>query len=227
MMIAGTTLAAVMGLCWATPTPLVIVKRAAWDPAPLHAGTRYPGRLRDVYTTIVVHHSDMVESPGPLAIKEYHLQVSKFADIGYHFVIEPDGTVYEGRDLDRVGAHAGAVAEQIGHPEQDPDWGAVGIVMDGLFESTTPTPAALSSLEKLIDDLRGRFPKIARVIGHREVAPELVRKKLKRLTSKETTCPGDAMFLWLEEHRRNGDFDAKPQPLVKLEVAQIVASSAP
>ncbi|MCC7110058.1 MAG: N-acetylmuramoyl-L-alanine amidase, partial [Deltaproteobacteria bacterium] len=81
-----------------------VVPRDEWDPAPLVAGTRYRGRLKDVLTTIVVHHSDFLEPPGPLGIKQYHLEVSGFSDIGYHFVIEPDGTVYEGRPLDRMGA---------------------------------------------------------------------------------------------------------------------------
>src|ERR1041385_3426682 len=98
-MIAGAALL-LSSLSWAHPTALVIVKRPAWDPAPLHTGIAYAGdgsdrALRAVYRTIVVHHSDMPESPGPLAIKQYHLEVSGFSDIGYHFVIEPDGTVYE------------------------------------------------------------------------------------------------------------------------------------
>jgi len=68
----------------------------------------------------------------------------------------------------------------------------------------------------LIDDLRARFPNIKRVLGHREVKAELVEKRGHTLTSHETTCPGDALFLWLSNERVVGRFADKPLPVTKL-----------
>ncbi|MBI1947304.1 MAG: N-acetylmuramoyl-L-alanine amidase [Deltaproteobacteria bacterium] len=190
---------------------LSVVPRAAWDAAPLLAGTRYRGRLRDALRTIVVHHSDFLEPPGPLGIKDYHLEVSGFADIGYHFVIEPDGTVYEGRPLDRTGAHAGVTREAArGKRQLDPDWGSVGIVLDGYFGEELPPLPQRQALLALIDELRARFPKIDRVIGHREVRRELVLAKGLTPIGEPTVCPGDALFLWLDAERREHRFRGAP-----------------
>ena len=191
----------------ASPDVPRVVPRDEWDPAPLVAGTRYRGRLKDVLTTIVVHHSDFLEPPGPLGIKQYHLEVSGFADIGYHFVIEPDGTVYEGRPLDRMGAHAGVTREAArGDKAKDPDWGAIGIVLDGYFGEELPPEPQREALLQLIDELRARFPRIERVIGHREVRRELVVARKLSAVGEPTVCPGDALFLWLDAQRREHRF---------------------
>ena len=195
------------------PSALRVVPRADWDPAPIVAGERYAGPLARVLRTIVVHHSDFTEPPGPLGNKQYHLEVSGFADIGYHFVIAPDGTVYEGRPLDRMGAHAG-VAREAGrsHRERDPDWGAVGIVLDGYFGEELPPPAQRQALLALVDDLRARFPRIERVLGHREVRRELVEAKKLTPVGPPTVCPGEALFLWLDAERREHRFRAALHP---------------
>lgn len=192
---------------------LIIVPRATWDPAPLVAGDRYSGPLTRTLRSIVVHHSDFLEPAGPLGIKQYHLEVSGFADIGYHFVIEPDGTVYEGRSLERMGAHAGVAREATrGHRDRDPDWGAIGIVLDGYFGEDLPPPAQREALLGLIDHLRARFPRIERVIGHREVRRELVVAKELTPVGPPTVCPGDALFLWLDAERREHRFTKDLQP---------------
>lgn len=204
------------------PRELIVVPRGAWDPSPLDTGSRYPRKLERVYTTIVVHHSDFADSPGPLVIKDYHLEVSGFGDIGYHFVIAPDGLVYEGRPLHRMGAHAGATREAargLGR-DKDPDWGSIGICLDGNFEADGPPEPQLHALGLLIDDLRARFPKIERVIGHREVKAELVDARGLTLLSHETTCPGSALFRTIEDHRIRGGFRGKPQAVLQVDWAR-------
>jgi hypothetical protein len=119
-----------------------------------------------------------------------------------------------------MGAHAGSTKEAArgGGPDKDPDWGSIGICLDGFFETDGPSEEQLTALTLLIDDLRARFPRIERVIGHREVAHELVDKRGLTLASHETTCPGSALFRTIEDLRIHGRLDGKPQPLVKLEV---------
>ena len=157
---------------------LVVVPRAEWDPH----GT--PGGKPNVHAldTIVVHHTDFADAPGPRAVLEYHLRVSRFSDIGYHFVIAADGAVYEGRPLDRVGAHAGAPAKK---GARDPDLGAIGIALDGYFADEPPPRAQLEALEGLVADLRKRF-RIRRLVTHREVDGR---------GGEATECPGDALQL--------------------------------
>lgn len=39
------------------------------------------------------------------AIRKWHVEGRGFRDIGYHYIVQPDGTVYPGRDIDQDGAH--------------------------------------------------------------------------------------------------------------------------
>lgn len=209
-------LLAVLMAVGAAPVPVTIVPRATWDPSPRTNGVRYPNprKLADVYRTIVVHHSDFTDAPGPLVIKSYHLEVSHFADIGYHFVIATDGTVYEARSLERMGAHAGATREATrgrGH-SKDPDWGSIGIVLDGFFHEQLPPPAQRAALALLVNDLRKRFPNIDRVLGHREVRAGVLARGLTPL-GEPTVCPGDRLFRWLDE----GGLEARPAAVATVE----------
>lgn len=217
------TCAALLSLSLSLPSlaapGVEIVPRATWDPDPPDVGAlsrtgaavRYQGPLERALSWIVVHHSDFTDAPGPLAIKRYHLDVSGFSDIGYHFVIAKDGTVYEGRHLSLMGAHAGASREQVralvklrkegkkGREldeawQQDPDHGAIGIVLDGYFFGQRPTAAQQRSLALLVEELMGRYG-IARdhVITHREVKPRVVEASGRALYGEETVCPGDEL----------------------------------
>ena len=57
-------------------------------------------------TMIIVHCSATREGQDIKAktIKQWHLQRG-FADIGYHYIIDLDGTIEKGRDESLVGAH--------------------------------------------------------------------------------------------------------------------------
>lgn len=96
-------------------------------------------------------------------IRRMHLQRG-FFDVGYHFVIKRDGTVQEGRPLDRQGAHA----ERFNHL-------SVGVCMiGGVTEKDVNvaednfTPEQFASLKKVLADLRTKFPH-AEVLGHRDL----------------------------------------------------------
>jgi N-acetylmuramoyl-L-alanine amidase len=85
--------------------------------------------------------------------------------IGYHYVINRDGKVEEGRSLETVGAHAKGYNKS-----------SVGICMcGGLGEDGKPetnfTKEQWDALAELVYDLERKFPEI-NVIGHNEVAPK-------------------------------------------------------
>lgn len=176
--------------------PIDVVARASWDdePVPLQ---RLRRRHRPLSSSsfIVVHHSDFIDAPGPATLRDYHRGTAGFADIGYHVVVGVDGTVYEGRPLDRVGAHAGVAVEQARDIRKDPDEDSIGVVLDGSYEDQRPSPVQLAAASRVIRDLRVRFGIPGRqVIGHREVKLELVEKRHLTLKGEGTVCPGDAAF---------------------------------
>jgi N-acetylmuramoyl-L-alanine amidase len=86
-----------------------------------------------------------------------------FFDIGYHWVIELDGSIRKGRHEAQAGAHA------KGHNS-----GSVGVCYIGGCDSDmnpkdTRTDKQKESLHCLLIDLLGRYPD-AEIIGHRDVS---------------------------------------------------------
>lgn len=149
----------------------------------------------DVPASIVIHHSDFADSPGPVVIRDYHLQVAGYSDIAYHFVVMPDGRIYEGRPIHLLGAHAGISAEGRTDKSRDPDFHAIGIVLDGFYGIDGPPPAQTQALAWLVHALRIRYDVAAhRIYGHRDVKQHLVEARGLHLDSKPTTCPGAAAY---------------------------------
>jgi N-acetylmuramoyl-L-alanine amidase len=64
--------------------------------------------------TIIVHQSDTTDGTVE-AIRRYHVEVKKWKDIGYHYVVYNDASVHKGRPNSEVGAHCeGNNATSIG-----------------------------------------------------------------------------------------------------------------
>ena len=136
---------------------------------------------------IVVHHTATKNGAEPFAavreIFRFHAKEKGWGDIGYHFLIGPAGRIFEGRK--------GGETVVAGHAA---GWnvGTIGISLLGNFSKTSPTAAALSSLEKLLSflakkhrlDLRGetllKGKKKPVLLGHRDL--------------NATDCPGEKLF---------------------------------
>lgn len=95
------------------------------------------------------------------SMQAYHQHGQGWIDLGYHAVIFPSGTAYEGRAPRTLGAHA------LGGGNVLP-----GISLAGNFERQQPTPRALEALR----DLRlewgiGRLTPHSRVPGNATACP--------------------------------------------------------
>lgn len=88
-----------------------------------------------------------------------------WSEIGYHYLIELDGTVAEGRDVQRPGAHIkGHNAQSIGICYVG------GIGRDGKAKDTR-TDAQKASLAQLLRHLRASYP-LTLIRGHRDMSPD-------------------------------------------------------
>lgn len=115
---------------------------------------------------IIIHCSATKEGANFKAadIKRWHVQGNGWKDIGYHYVVDLDGTIELGRPIDQVGAHTS------GH-----NTNTIGICYVGGLDLSgkakdTRTTAQKAAIEKLITALKVCFPTIRKVSGHRDYA---------------------------------------------------------
>ena len=101
-------------------------------------------------------------------IKSWHVDGRGWSDIGYHYVIELDGTIGQGRDLDRSGAHTkGQNARSIGVCYVG---GLEAEKTDGKYKpKDTLFGEQLDSMESLLKGLMDKYPN-AKLAGHNEFA---------------------------------------------------------
>jgi hypothetical protein len=179
-----------------------VVSRSAWG-SPDGQGSRATPAYRAV-THMVVHHtadsntlaSGQRWADRVRAIWSFHTITRGWGDIGYNFLIDPNGVIYEGRagGDNAVGFHDTA------------NYGSMGVSLIGTYSATAPTESALGSLVELLSwkaeqrdiDPRGRSfyhgcsisqycnpynsgAIVSTIAGHRDVTPG------------RTTCPGDAL----------------------------------
>ena len=94
--------------------------------------------------TIIIHHSgntDTVDS-----IRNLHININKWDDIGYHFIISKDGDLTKGRGLDIVGAH-------VKYFNKD----SIGVCLLGNFDKENIKEKQLNALKNLTNNLMKEF----------------------------------------------------------------------
>ena len=162
-----------------------VIPRSQWTSEPPIMSRADPMRG---YQRITVHHDGMSPfysgSKSDAArrlesIRRAHVGQG-WADIGYHFSVDPAGNVWACRPLNLQGAHV---------KDQNP--GNIGVMVMGNFEQQAPTPAAVDSLERFIGALMRQYRIGTRsVFTHRELA--------------STACPGRNLQTRMVQARASG-----------------------
>ena len=167
---------------------------------------------------IVVHHTDTPPTMTVRQIADYHVNgerrdskgnliKAQWPGIGYHFVLGPDGTIYQTNRTETRSYHAGPANND-----------SVGISLIGRFmkknwngtpippEQQLPNAAQMDSLARLIAWLmkENGISSIDKIVGHKEVM--------------DTTCPGDqwlsgANWKQLLQQRVEAIRQAPPRPV--------------
>lgn len=121
-----------------------------------------------VITDITVHASadEHGSSKDVHSLRDYHVRVKRWSDIGYHFVITAQGIVQQGRPLDIMGAHV------YGHNHNNIGICLIGGLKDGK-PSNDYSVKQYAALFKLLVKLciQYRLPYTA-VKGHRDWFPD-------------------------------------------------------
>jgi len=186
-----------------------VITRADWG---ANEGIRRaPPRYADNVHVAIVHHTagsnsyTASQSAGIVrAIYLYHVQGNGWNDIGYNFLVDKYGQIFEGR-------YGGMTRAVIGAHAMGFNVGSVGVAVIGNYGSATVTPAARAALVSLLAwrlDLAHVDP-VSRVVrvsagnlrylpgtavtlnaisGHRDTYP--------------TSCPGTSLYAQLPAIRR-------------------------
>jgi hypothetical protein len=171
---------------WGAPEP-------TWKNEVVYYNTKRVSLLHRL-TNIVVHHTNNMDW---ITAVEESEKNRGFAAIGYHFFIFRKGDIYEGRPLEVMGSHAGeGLTPGV---ENDPDYGAVGIALQGDYHgwwSDDIWEKQLDVLKGLLNALRDAYA-IKKLLLHREV----------KRGGKPTVCPGEHMAPRIEAIRTELGFD--------------------
>jgi uncharacterized protein with LGFP repeats len=203
-------------LVWSPPTKVPhrapaqagmppIVTRAQWgaDESIRRAPPAYAPSVRFA----VVHHTagqnDYTRAQAPAIVRGielYHVQGNGWNDIGYNFLVDRFGTVYEGRyggiDRNVIGAHA------LGF-----NTGSVGVAVLGTYGSKPPSQAAQTALEQLLAwrlDVAHVNPLglLTVISGGSERYAKGIPVTLRAISGHRDTgfteCPGDALYARLD-----------------------------
>lgn len=123
----------------------------------INANLRFTGSLtkRKKTTMLIIHHA-AAASASVETIHKWHLGRG-WLGIGYNFYIRRDGTVYQGRGWDHVGAHCAGYNSA-----------SVGICFEGNYETAADMPAAqYEAGVQLIRMALDKYPTITEICGHK------------------------------------------------------------
>lgn len=148
----------------------------------------------------VIHHTagtnSYVEADVPAILRgiyAYHAQTRGWGDIGYNFLVDKFGRIWEGRsggfEMETAGAHVSGYNSAT-----------VGVSVLGNYQTATVSNAAVDAIVRLLGwklsihgiDAAGRTVingnNLPTIFGHRDVA--------------STTCPGQSLWVRQDEIRR-------------------------
>ncbi len=169
-------------------------------------------------TKLAVHHTVTPRSASGgydariRQIQSFHMEGNGWCDVGYHFLVTENGTVYEARPMRFIGAHA--FTQNVGN---------AGMSFVGCFHtsgcagfgSTTPPQAAIDAAAKvlgLVAKDQGITVSKTSLKGHRDHP------------NQSTTCPGDFLYAKLDEIRTLATAAATGTPTCKSNFKDICGS---
>ncbi|MCM2268335.1 MAG: peptidoglycan recognition protein family protein [Elusimicrobiales bacterium] len=162
---------------WFVPAnaPFRLIRRQAWSAQP-------PTEAYSTHTPtgFTLHHTQG-NYPQTLQaainevqfVQDYHQTAKEWIDIGYHFLIDPAGNIFEGRPIGVIGAHV---------LRKNP--GNIGISIIGNYHppvSNPITPASLGSFVSVGSYVKDTYSiQVSSFYAHRDIG--------------NTDCPGDDLY---------------------------------
>lgn len=162
---------------WASAEPSGWIGRDQWN----SQAQAMPETMRHTPRRIVLHHSGVLWKEGDdafqkiKALQGWGQRDKNWPDLPYHFLIDPSGRIFEGRDLNY-------------RPESNTSYdldGVVNVELWGNFDEQPVTPQALKATANLLAWL-GQEYGLREMSTHRLEAPG------------QTNCPGKDFMRYFE-----------------------------
>jgi hypothetical protein len=173
-------------------TAFPIITAEQWGSVPATAaapGLPYRSRPHAQITGLTVHHQGETWKEGAdvaaylRRLQQWSRRERAWVDVPYHYIIAPDGSVYQGRSLEWAGDSNTAYDTA----------GQVQVMLLGNFEEQQPTAAQLKASVQLL----------ARLMVTHSVGPE--RIVAHRHHTTQTVCPGANLMVVFEAMRSEAD----------------------
>ncbi|MBI4321379.1 MAG: N-acetylmuramoyl-L-alanine amidase [Chloroflexi bacterium] len=190
-----------------------IISRQGWG---ANERLRYDAKGKEIWpaefkkpTKIIIHHTlTRNDDPNPVAsvraVYHYHAATLGWGDVGYNYLVDPQGNLYEGRRGDGVvGGHS------YGHNE-----GTIGIAVLGNYLTTDVSEPAAKALVELLTFLADKYGidpggssvyidhNLPNISGHKD--------------ANKTSCPGTYLYDRIPDLRKRV-LDKLPAPVVAID----------
>jgi hypothetical protein len=158
--------------------PIVSAKEWGSEPQPI------PDERKQIPKYITIHHAGvLVKSTTDPAkfvknMQGWGQREKKWPDLAYHFLIAPDGRIFEGRSMDYE-PESNTIYQLNGH---------IGVELMGDFTKQRMSPRQLDSLVKLCAWLcQEKNIRPLLIAGHKDRAP------------RQTECPGTDLYRYIAD----------------------------
>lgn len=140
-----------------TPAPVNLAIRDLTGQLIVSSSRSYSSRKLSAIDTAVIHHS-ATTSGSAQSYARYHVETNNWPGIGYHYVIDTDGTINQVNALTTVSFHV-----------KNNNTRSVGICLTGNYETQQPPAVQIESAILLIRYLNGLLGRKLRIKGHGEL----------------------------------------------------------
>jgi len=129
--------------------------------------------LEDIHF-VIIHHAATGWWVKPEDIRRYHSVELGWPDIGYHFLVYQDGTIYYVGGMETARAHT-----------YNWNYEGVGVCLVGNFDDHWPDPRQLQSTRMLIANIQWSLGWFLPITGHSDMRE-----------NRSTHCPGLTFSEW-------------------------------
>lgn len=180
-----------------------LIRRSEWAARPYNCGSP---DIQPYYRYLTLHHTAWPVQQNLLAsyknmkdIQDFHIDGNKWCDIGYQFLMDQRGNLFQGRPfMDESKSLASGPALVIGAHVSNGNTGNIGMSLMGCFHPPENS-ATLNCLDKqnaaLLDSVVTMFAFLADTY---QISPANIRG---HRDFNSTSCPGDVNYALLDEIR--------------------------